>query len=87
MRMSATSCAVLVRLGLQLEIVQHGDVGARSQRFVTVMGDVVRRSWAQSEEAVRDGVVCLYERPEGTYHCRLHLKTFLCDYQGLLPGA
>ena len=52
--------------GLASGLVQHGDVGARSQRFVTVMGDVVRRSWALCEEAVRDGVVCLYEPPEGT---------------------
>ena len=52
--------------GLASGPVQHGDVGARSQRFVTVMGDVVRRSWALCEEAVRDGVVCLYEPPEGT---------------------
>ena len=52
--------------GLATGLVQHGDVGARSQRFVTVMGDVVRRSWALCEEAVRDGVVCLYEPPEGT---------------------
>ena len=53
-------------VGLASGPVQHGDVGARSQRFVTVMGDVVRRSWALCEEAVRDGVVCLYEPPEGT---------------------
>ena len=52
--------------GLASGPVQHGDVGARSQRFVTVMGDGVRRSWALCEEAVRDGVVCLYESPEGT---------------------
>ena len=52
--------------GLASGPVQHGDVGARSQRFVTVMGDVVRRSWALCEEAVRDGVVCLYEPPEET---------------------
>ena len=45
---------------------------------MTVMGDVVRRSWALCEEAVRDGVVCLYEPPEGTT-LRLHLKTFLCN--------
>ena len=32
---------------------------------MTVMGEGVRRSWALCEEAVRDGVVCLYEPPEG----------------------
>ena len=63
-RMSVKS--TLNGAGLASGPVQHGDVGARSQRFVTVMGDVVRRSWALCEEAVRDGVVCLYEPPEGT---------------------
>ena len=63
-RMSVKS--VLNGAGLASGPVQHADVGARSQRFVTVMGDVVRRSWALCEEAVRDGVVCLYEPPEGT---------------------
>ena len=63
-RMSVKSA--LNGAGLASGLVQHGDVGARSQRFVTVMGDVVRRSWALCEEAVRDGVVCLYEPPEGT---------------------
>ena len=63
-RMSVKSA--LHGAGLASGPVQHGDVGARSQRFVTVMGDVVRRSWALCEEAVRDGVVCLYEPPEGT---------------------
>ena len=63
-RMSVKSA--LNGAGLSSGPVQHGDVGARSQRFVTVMGDVVRRSWALCEEAVRDGVVCLYEPPEGT---------------------
>ena len=63
-RMSVKSA--LNGAGLASGPVQHGDVGARSQRFVTVMGDVVRRSWALCEEAVRDGVVCLYEPPEET---------------------
>ena len=63
-RMSVKS--VLNGAGLASGPVQHGDVGARSRRFVTVMGDVVRRSWALCEEAVRDEVVCLYEPPEGT---------------------
>ena len=63
-RMSVKSA--LNGAGLASGFVQHGDVGARSQRFVTAMGDVVRRSWALCEEAVRDGVVCLCEPPEGT---------------------
>ena len=44
-RMSVKSA--LNGAGLASGLVQHGDVGARSQRFVTVMGDVVRRSWAR----------------------------------------
>ena len=52
--------------GLASGKVQHGDVGARTQRFVTVMGSVVRRSWALCEQAVQDRVPCLYEPPEGT---------------------
>ena len=62
-RMSVKSA--LNGAGLASGPVQHGDVGSRRQRFVTVMGDVVRRSWALCEEAVRDGVVCLYEPPDG----------------------
>ena len=60
------SGATLAGAGLASGPVQHGDVGARKQRFVTVMGATVRRSWTLCEEAVRDGVVCLFEPPEGT---------------------
>ena len=60
------SGATLEGAGLASGPVQHGDVGARRQRFVTVMGTTVRRSWTLCEEAVRDGVVCLFEPPEGT---------------------
>ena len=58
--------ATLHGVGLASGLIQHGDVGARKQRFVTVMGTTVRRSWTLCEEAVRDGVVCLFEPPEGT---------------------
>ena len=58
--------ATLHGVGLASGLIQHGDVGARKQRFVTVMGRCVRRSWTLCEEAVRDGVVCLFEPPEGT---------------------
>ena len=58
--------ATLRGVGLASGLIQHGDVGARKQRFVTVMGTTVRRSWSLCEEAVRDGVVCLFEPPEGT---------------------
>ena len=51
--------------GLVSGPMHHGDVGARRQRFVTVMGATVRRSWTLCELAVRDGM-CLYEPPEGT---------------------
>ena len=46
--------------------VQHGDVGARKQRFVTVMGRTVHRSWALCDEAVRGGGLCLFEPPVDT---------------------
>ena len=46
--------------------VQHGDVGARTQRFVTVMGGTVRRSWTLCAEAVRDRGECLFVPLEGT---------------------
>ena len=53
-------------VGLASGSLQHGDVGARSQRFVTVVGSTVRRSWSLCEAAVADNVVCLYEPPEAT---------------------
>ena len=62
-RMGTTTA--LEGLGLASGPVQHGDVGARRQRFVTVMGTTVRRSWTLCEEAVHEGV-CLYEPPVGT---------------------
>ena len=60
------SGATLAGAGLASGMIQHGDVGARKQRFVTAMGTTVRRSWTLCEEAVRNGVVCLFEPPEGT---------------------
>ena len=53
-------------VGLASGCVQHGAVGARRQRFVTVMGQIVRRSWTLCEEAVREGPMCLYESPQDT---------------------
>ena len=55
--------------GLVSGPVQHGDVGARTQRFVTVVGQSVQRSWTLCDEAVNmvQGVgarrvsSCLYE--------------------------
>ena len=57
--------AVLSGAGLVTGSVQHGDVGARKQRFVTVMGQTVYRSWALCDTA-REGRQCLYEPPFGT---------------------
>ena len=57
---------ILSSIGLASGLIQHGDVGARRQRFVTVMGETVRRSWTLCEEAVREDVMCLFEPPEGT---------------------
>ena len=62
-RMHETYC--LSGAGFVSGVVQHGDVGARKQRFVTVMGSTVRRSWTLCEEAVRCGNVCLYVPPPG----------------------
>ena len=55
--------------GLVSGPVQHGDVGARTQRFVTVVGQSVQRSWTLCDEAVnmvqsvgaRRVSSCLYE--------------------------
>ena len=57
--------AVLSGAGLVTGAVQPGDVGARKQRFVTVMGQTVYRSWALCDTA-RGGRQCLYEPPLGT---------------------
>ena len=57
--------AVLSGAGLVTGSVQRGDVGARKQRFVTVMGQTVYRSWALCDTA-REGRQCLYEPPLGT---------------------
>ena len=57
--------AVLSGAGLVTGSVQHGDVGARKQRFVTVMGQTVYRSWALCDTA-KEGRQCLYEPPLGT---------------------
>ena len=71
--------ATLAGAGLVSGPVQHGDVGARKQRFVTVMGRSVHRSWALCDQAVRGGNFCLYEPPLGTvlpptieYECDKH---------------
>ena len=51
--------------GLVSGPVQYGDVGARKQRFVTVMGAVVQRSWVLCDAGVGLGV-CIYDPPAGT---------------------
>ena len=45
--------------------LQHGDVAARRQRFVTVVGSIVDRSWDLCQAAVRRGIPCLYAPPHG----------------------
>ena len=52
--------------GLASGVVHHGDVGARRQRFVTVMGATVRRSWTLCEQAWGSDGVCLFQLPEGS---------------------
>ena len=52
--------------GLASGMVQHGDVGSRTQRFLTVVGSAVHRSWTLCEESVSKGQGCLYSPPEGT---------------------
>ena len=56
----------LAGAGLVSGPIQHGDVGARKQRFVTVMGRSVHRSWALCDQAVRGGGLCLFEPPVDT---------------------
>ena len=56
---------VVCGAGFASGFVQHGDVGARAQRFVTVMGGTVRRSWALCERSMRSGGTFLYEPPNG----------------------
>ena len=51
--------------GLASGSVQHGDIGSHKQRFVTVLGRTVRRSWTLCEEAVSAEGACFYE-PGGT---------------------
>ena len=51
--------SLVVGAGFASGNVQHGDVGARTQLFVTVMGHTVRRSRALCEKACRG--VALYE--------------------------
>ena len=52
--------------GMTTGPVQYGSVGARTQQFVTIMGQPVRRAWALCTEAVHEGGQCLYEPPEST---------------------
>ena len=78
-RLMNASC-VVNGAGLVSGVVQHGDVGARSQRFVTVVGRCVRRSWTLCEEAVRCGNVCLFAPPEG--HVTTSLGDVLVPHKG-----
>ena len=57
---------LLFGAGLASGSTEHGDVGSRAQRFLTVMGPSVQRSWALCEEAVSLAKVFLYAPPMGT---------------------
>ena len=52
--------------GLASGLVHHGDVGTRRQRFLTVIGPVVRKAWYLCEQATKEDKVCFYEPPPGT---------------------
>ena len=55
-------------IGLVTGPVQQGDVGARSRRFVTVIGRVVQASWMLCVQAGKAGRgVCLYETQETSF--------------------
>ena len=56
----------LAGAGLATGPVNQGTVAARTQRFVTVVGQSVQRSWALCDEAVLGGGLCLYEAPAGS---------------------
>ena len=60
------SRTTLAGAGLASGPTEHGDVGSRTQRFLTVMGPSVQRSWALCEEAVSLAKVFLYAPPMGT---------------------
>ena len=52
--------------GLVTGTVHHGDVSAKTLRFVTVLGDAVQKCWRLCEEAKREEVFFLYEPPVDT---------------------
>ena len=65
----------LVHIGLATGRVQYGNVGARNQRFVTVMGPAVRRAWTLCELASAESRLCLYEPLTGeTLSCAVTLQ-------------
>ena len=51
---------VLRGAGIVTGMVRHGDVNARTQRFVTVIGSTVQRGWSLCEQALPT-CQCLYE--------------------------
>ena len=52
--------------GLVSGTMHYGNVGARQQRFVTVMGNAVRQCRTLCDDATRSGERCLLEPPAGT---------------------
>eukprot|EP01061_Rhynchopus_euleeides_P030564 TRINITY_DN50759_c0_g1_i1.p1 TRINITY_DN50759_c0_g1~~TRINITY_DN50759_c0_g1_i1.p1 ORF type:complete len:221 (+),score=45.61 TRINITY_DN50759_c0_g1_i1:78-665(+) len=45
--------------------VLYGDIGTRTQRFLTVAGSPVYTSWRLAETAAKTGRLCLYASPPG----------------------
>ena len=54
------------RAGLATGVVQHGDIGSRTERFVAVLGSPVQRSWSLCERAVAEELPCLFAPPENS---------------------
>ena len=52
--------------GLVTGTVHHGDVSAKTLRFVTVLGDAVQKCWCLCIEAKKEEVFFLYEPPVDT---------------------
>ena len=59
------SRSTLCGAGLVSGTVHYGDVGARQQRFVTVMGNAVRQCRTLCDEATRSGERCLLDPSVG----------------------
>ena len=78
--------AVPVGMGLVSGTVQYGAVGMRTQRFLTVTGRSVGRSWTLCEEAAAaEGTVALYEADAAQFKIPSSIENMLVPY-GNTPG-